>query len=273
MTRPRLTAPSASRRFVHVTFPLLANLYLVCTLLSTLWTLGDFTTVYLVSGGGPAGSTEVLATLGFHYAFDSCQAGTRRRGGDVGPPGADPDCDRADAPAADERGAAMSIAMALRAGGRAGATGCDGFSPKRARSCSALSSLIWSLLPVYNMLLIALDPEEGEIEFSGNHLAARSRRSTASGCRDAGSPVSRGFLAPVRQQPLHRSGDDGADRADRLAGELCGEPDAARQRLAAHQRRASHLCDPGILPDCPATIGSCTSTGSRTTSGRLSRRR
>ena len=59
------------RRFVHVTFPLLANLYLICTLLSTLWTLGDFTTVYLVSGGGPAGTTEVLATLGFHYAFDA----------------------------------------------------------------------------------------------------------------------------------------------------------------------------------------------------------
>jgi multiple sugar transport system permease protein len=28
--------------------------------------------------------------------------------------------------------------------------------------------LIWSLMPVYNMLLIALDPEEGEIEFDGN---------------------------------------------------------------------------------------------------------
>jgi multiple sugar transport system permease protein len=28
--------------------------------------------------------------------------------------------------------------------------------------------LIWSLLPVYNMFLIALDPEEGEIEFTGN---------------------------------------------------------------------------------------------------------
>jgi multiple sugar transport system permease protein len=28
--------------------------------------------------------------------------------------------------------------------------------------------LIWSLLPIYNMLLIALDPEEGEIEFTGN---------------------------------------------------------------------------------------------------------
>jgi multiple sugar transport system permease protein len=59
------------RRFIHVTFPLLANLYLLCTLLSTLWTVGDFTTVYLVSGGGPAGATNVLATLGFHYAFET----------------------------------------------------------------------------------------------------------------------------------------------------------------------------------------------------------
>ena len=62
---------TGARRFIHVTFPLLANLYLVCTLLSTLWTVGDFTTVYLVSGGGPGHSTEVLATLGFHYAFDA----------------------------------------------------------------------------------------------------------------------------------------------------------------------------------------------------------
>jgi multiple sugar transport system permease protein len=28
--------------------------------------------------------------------------------------------------------------------------------------------LIWSLTPIYNMFLIALDPEEGEIEFTGN---------------------------------------------------------------------------------------------------------
>ena len=61
------------RRFIHVTFPLMANLYLVCTLLSTLWTLGDFTTVFLVSGGGPARTTEVLATLGFEYAFDNAK--------------------------------------------------------------------------------------------------------------------------------------------------------------------------------------------------------
>ena len=59
------------RRFTHVTFPLLANLYLVCTLLSTLWTFGDFTTVYFVSGGGPLNTSQVLTTLGFHYAFDA----------------------------------------------------------------------------------------------------------------------------------------------------------------------------------------------------------
>ena len=31
-----------------------------------------------------------------------------------------------------------------------------------------IALLIWSLAPIYNMFLIALDPEEGEIEFDGN---------------------------------------------------------------------------------------------------------
>jgi multiple sugar transport system permease protein len=61
---------TGTRRFVHVTFPLLANVYLVCTLLATIWTLGDFTTVYFVSAGAPARSTEVLATASIRYAFD-----------------------------------------------------------------------------------------------------------------------------------------------------------------------------------------------------------
>ena len=61
------------KRFVHISFPLLANLYLVSTLLSTIWTLGDFTTVFFVSGGGPALSTHVLATLGIRDAFTIAQ--------------------------------------------------------------------------------------------------------------------------------------------------------------------------------------------------------
>jgi multiple sugar transport system permease protein len=57
------------RRFAHVTLPLMANLYVVCVLLDTIFALGDFNSTYFVSGGGPAMSTEVLATLGIRYAF------------------------------------------------------------------------------------------------------------------------------------------------------------------------------------------------------------
>jgi len=57
------------RRFKHVTLPLMANLYLVCTLLDMVFALGDFNSTFFVSGGGPAMSTEVLATLGIRYAF------------------------------------------------------------------------------------------------------------------------------------------------------------------------------------------------------------
>jgi multiple sugar transport system permease protein len=58
------------RRFLHVTFPLLANLYLVLTLLATIFLFGDFNTITFVTGGGPANSTHLLATLGIRDAFD-----------------------------------------------------------------------------------------------------------------------------------------------------------------------------------------------------------
>jgi multiple sugar transport system permease protein len=57
------------RRFAHITIPMMANLYLVCTLLDMVFALGDFNATYFVSGGGPAMSTEVLATLGIRFAF------------------------------------------------------------------------------------------------------------------------------------------------------------------------------------------------------------
>ncbi len=61
---------SGYKRLIYVTFPLLANVYLIATLLSSIWTLGDFPTVYFVSSGAPAKLTDVLATYGFHEAFD-----------------------------------------------------------------------------------------------------------------------------------------------------------------------------------------------------------
>src|SRR5262249_33927662 len=80
---------------------------------------------------------------------------------------ADPDSGAADAGARDARGAAVSRLAGAPARGR-----------RRRRLRRALGEagaaalgfvlLVWSLLPVYNILLIALDPEEGEIEFDGN---------------------------------------------------------------------------------------------------------
>jgi len=58
------------RSFAHITFPLLANLYLVLTLLATIFLLGDFNSVAFVTGGGPANSTHVLATLGIRNAYE-----------------------------------------------------------------------------------------------------------------------------------------------------------------------------------------------------------
>ncbi len=69
----RVDGATGVRGFLHITFPLLANLYLISTLLSTIFLLGDFNAVYFVSGGGPANSTHVLATLGIRDAFDIAQ--------------------------------------------------------------------------------------------------------------------------------------------------------------------------------------------------------
>ena len=43
------------------------TLYLTSSILSMIWTLGDFNSVYLLTGGGPADQTHVLATLGIRY--------------------------------------------------------------------------------------------------------------------------------------------------------------------------------------------------------------
>jgi multiple sugar transport system permease protein len=61
---------TGTRRLIHVTFPLLANVYLISTILSTIWTVGDFPTVYFVSSGAPARLTDVLATYAFREAYD-----------------------------------------------------------------------------------------------------------------------------------------------------------------------------------------------------------
>ena len=55
--------------FRYISLPMLAGIYLICTLLSMVFTMGDFTNVQLMTGGGPGDSTHVLATLAYRYTF------------------------------------------------------------------------------------------------------------------------------------------------------------------------------------------------------------
>ena len=55
------------QKFRFITWPSMRGLYLTSTVLSMIFTLGDFNSVYLLTGGGPADLTHVLATLGIRY--------------------------------------------------------------------------------------------------------------------------------------------------------------------------------------------------------------
>lgn len=58
---------SVWQKFRFITWPSMRSLYLTSTMLSMIFTLGDFNSVYLLTGGGPADLTHVLATLGIRY--------------------------------------------------------------------------------------------------------------------------------------------------------------------------------------------------------------
>ncbi|MEO7245016.1 MAG: sugar ABC transporter permease [Rubrivivax sp.] len=58
---------SSWQKFRFITWPSMRTLYLTTTILSMIFTLGDFNSVYLLTGGGPADLTHVLATLGIRY--------------------------------------------------------------------------------------------------------------------------------------------------------------------------------------------------------------
>lgn len=66
---------SGLQRFRFVTFPGVRNIYVTSTFLSTIWSLGDFNSVYLLTGGGPVDRTHVFATLGIRYAFQMADVG------------------------------------------------------------------------------------------------------------------------------------------------------------------------------------------------------
>jgi len=57
------------QKFRFITFPMLQNLFLICCLLSMVFTLGDFVIIKIMTGGAPGDSSHVLATLAYRYTF------------------------------------------------------------------------------------------------------------------------------------------------------------------------------------------------------------
>jgi arabinogalactan oligomer/maltooligosaccharide transport system permease protein len=61
---------TAWQRFVHVTLPGLRSVSMTVILLGTIWTFNMFPVIFLVTGGQPAGQTEILVTGAYKAAFE-----------------------------------------------------------------------------------------------------------------------------------------------------------------------------------------------------------
>lgn len=64
---------NAFQKFQHITIPYTLNVVLLVTLISTIWTLGDFSVIWLMTRGGPANSTQVFSTLSYVTTFQNLQ--------------------------------------------------------------------------------------------------------------------------------------------------------------------------------------------------------
>ena len=133
------------------------TLYLTCTILSMIWTLGDFNSVYLLTGGGPADLTHVLATLGIRYLrldqVDLSMAAI---------------VVRAAAGAAarvfhDEAAVAMMIdARACQGSSWGRRTGAK-IATEAKLLLIGIPVLLWTLLPIYHLFLFAISPKESAL--------------------------------------------------------------------------------------------------------------
>ncbi|MGI6069358.1 MAG: carbohydrate ABC transporter permease [Blautia sp.] len=63
------------QRFRYVTLPQIKDVLMLSTLMSTIWTLNEFESVWLLTGGGPNGSTQVMNVFSYKTAMTSMQLG------------------------------------------------------------------------------------------------------------------------------------------------------------------------------------------------------
>ncbi len=71
----RVDGATARQQFRSITLPSLKPALVPAVILSVIWTFNMFNIIYLVSGGQPAGSTEILITQAYKIAFEQYRYG------------------------------------------------------------------------------------------------------------------------------------------------------------------------------------------------------
>lgn len=63
------------KRFWHVTIPETIDVIMLTCLVSSIWTINEFESVWLLTGGGPSGATEVIGVFSYKTAMTSLMIG------------------------------------------------------------------------------------------------------------------------------------------------------------------------------------------------------
>lgn len=62
-------------RFFKITLPLVKDTMMITTLMSCIWTMNSFETIWLLTGGGPRGATAVMNVFSYKTAMSSMMIG------------------------------------------------------------------------------------------------------------------------------------------------------------------------------------------------------
>ncbi len=71
----RIDGASTWQLMRYITFPLIIPISVIATVLASIWAFNDFGTVFVLTGGGPAGSTTTLILHAYKEAFQRYNVG------------------------------------------------------------------------------------------------------------------------------------------------------------------------------------------------------
>ncbi len=71
----RIDGANAWHEFWHITIPQMRKVFIIVTMLSTIWTSTNLVIVQILTNGGPANTTQILPNLAYKYALLASRLG------------------------------------------------------------------------------------------------------------------------------------------------------------------------------------------------------